>query len=98
MSPSQAFKQKLHDIIQEVMEEADIWKTCINCKSFNEDQELCKLCVPASRPPARVIAFGCPAFAESDSVQVKPEQPAPIMPISKPKVKDFSDMDDDIPF
>lgn len=52
MTPSQAFKARLHEIIQEVMEEADVWKTCVNCKQFNEDKELCLVCNPPSRPPA----------------------------------------------
>lgn len=67
MTPSQQFKKQLHDIIQEVMEEADVWKTCLNCKRFNEERELCTLCTPPARPPARVIAFGCPSFEEADS-------------------------------
>lgn len=93
MSPSQAFKQKLHDIIQEVMEEADVWKTCINCKRFNEDKELCSLCTPPSRPPARVIAFGCPAFEEADTQSGPLVQPKNTIVPRRP-----DDFDDDIPF
>lgn len=92
MTPSPAFKARLHEIIQEVMGEDDVWKTCVNCKQFNEDKELCLVCNPPSRPPARVIAFGCPAFEEAD-VQSGP--------IVTPKVsvpRTINDLDDDIPF
>lgn len=41
----------------------DCRRSCINCIHFTEHQgEVCKLV--QQRPPARVIAFGCPSFAE----------------------------------
>lgn len=94
MTPSPAFKARLHEIIQEVMGEDDVWKTCVNCKQFNEDKELCLVCNPPSRPPARVIAFGCPAFEESDA------QSGPIVtPKGSGSVpRTINDLDDDIPF
>ena len=36
-------------------------KHCTNCGHFDMQREVCKLTVPPSRPPATVIAEGCPA-------------------------------------
>ncbi len=36
--------------------------SCLECSYFDEDKELCEYCGPATRPPARVIVNGCPAF------------------------------------
>lgn len=43
------------------------FKTCLNCKHFNEQLELCNKF--KSRPPARVIAFGCPAHEDIDDLE-----------------------------
>lgn len=43
------------------------WRSCISCDHFNEPEEICKKF--GQRPPARVIAFGCPAYDDvEDSV------------------------------
>lgn len=94
LTPSQKFKKQLHDIIQDIMESADVWKTCLNCKFFSEEKELCLKCVPPARPPARTIAFGCPAFLEIDTEE--PKIGSTIIP-AKPKPR-FDDLGDDIPF
>lgn len=88
MTPSQQFKKQMHELIQQVMEEADIFACCLNCRHFTEATELCRLCVPPARPPARTITFGCPAFTEVDA-EIK------VVPAKKPQFEDF---DDDIPF
>jgi len=90
MTPSQEFKRAMHKLIREVMDESGIYKCCLNCNKFNEYNELCRLCVPPARPPARVITFGCPAFVELDAV-VEVASPLP------PKLKTL-DFDDEIPF
>lgn len=36
----------------------DALQTCINCEHFDEPSEVCRLA--GQRPPARVIAHGCP--------------------------------------
>lgn len=43
-----------------------IYKSCLNCDNFNEQMELCKLV--NQRPPARVIAYGCPKWSDKDEI------------------------------
>lgn len=35
--------------------------SCLNCEYFNEPQEYCEK-ADGQRPPARVIAYGCPLY------------------------------------
>jgi hypothetical protein len=37
-------------------------RCCLNCLQFNEKTETCALA--KARPPARVIAYGCPKWEE----------------------------------
>lgn len=37
--------------------------SCITCENFDEPAEICRLA--GTRPPARVIVAGCPAFMEN---------------------------------
>lgn len=39
-------------------------KSCLTCEHFNEAQEKCEADPQRRRPPARVIAFGCPSYEE----------------------------------
>lgn len=41
-------------------------RTCIRCIHFQEGSEQCRLA--NSRPPARVIAYGCTAFVEEEDI------------------------------
>jgi hypothetical protein len=36
-------------------------RTCLTCANFDEPSEVCRLA--GQRPPARVVAYGCPAHA-----------------------------------
>lgn len=36
------------------------FQSCINCKNFNEPDEICILY--SKRPPAKVIVFGCSSY------------------------------------
>jgi hypothetical protein len=38
-------------------------RTCLTCDHFREHKgEVCGIANPPQRPPARIIAFGCPAY------------------------------------
>ena len=39
---------------------------CINCRHFKEEIELCNLA--NSRPPASVIAYGCPSHEDIEEI------------------------------
>lgn len=43
-----------------------VWKSCLSCDHFTEATETCRLY--NARPPARVIAFACPSFADDNDV------------------------------
>lgn len=42
-----------------------ILKSCISCDHFNEPLEQCKIS-GNQRPPARIIAYGCPKYESID--------------------------------
>lgn len=39
----------------------DAMETCLSCEHFDEPSEVCALA--QARPPARVIAHGCPSYS-----------------------------------
>lgn len=41
-------------------------KSCIYCEHFDEPSEVCKKY--GQRPPARIIAMGCPDFENNDDI------------------------------
>lgn len=65
-NPSQQLRSIIGEAVRQAMDDIDAWKTCINCIHFHEHQEVCDLVTPPMRPPAKVIAFGCDSFVESD--------------------------------
>lgn len=52
-----ALQSAARDIARSV---TDNFSTCVNCLHFDEPAETCTLY--KARPPARVIAHGCPEF------------------------------------
>ena len=40
------------------------WPSCVNCYHFAKTEEVCGLDPLRRRPPAEVIAKGCPSFEE----------------------------------
>ena len=48
--------------IVELVERAQLHHTCLTCEHFDEAREICR--VADARPPARVIASGCPSYTE----------------------------------
>lgn len=57
-----AFNNLLHNLIEQT---PPIYKSCLNCDHFTEATEQCD--VYKTRPPARVICFGCPKW-ENDEI------------------------------
>lgn len=47
-----------HAIITGLQQQRHPYKNCINCNRFDQQKEICKKF--NARPPARVIAYGCP--------------------------------------
>jgi hypothetical protein len=50
--------------ILEMLQKARVHRTCVTCTHFDEARETCGKAEPPARPPARVIASGCPAYDE----------------------------------
>lgn len=56
-----------NNLLGNLIEQTDpIYKSCINCDHFDEPKENCRLF--KSRPPARVICFGCPKWEDKDEI------------------------------
>lgn len=55
---------RIRELFKEALHELNLFKTCLNCKSFDEPSEICSKF--NARPPARVITFGCEAFDEEE--------------------------------
>ena len=60
--------QYLIPILQKTLKEAleNATRCCINCVMFDEKEELCK--EYKMKPPARVIAMGCPKFMDNEEI------------------------------
>lgn len=43
-----------------------IYQSCLNCDNFIEKTEICKLA--NQRPPAKVIAYGCPQWDDKEDI------------------------------
>lgn len=41
-------------------------ETCLTCTEFDEPNEICRLY--KARPPARIIALGCPSYFDHDEI------------------------------
>lgn len=61
-------RQQMFDAIAEHLKVAIVaslegaTKSCLTCDHFNEPGEICRLY--QARPPARIIAFGCPSYVD----------------------------------
>lgn len=58
-------RQEVEVAVHDALINCGYTETCLNCKHFEETAEHCILAMPPARPPARVIAFGCPRFSEA---------------------------------
>lgn len=52
--------------IEKIIEDRNVYRSCLNCINFREKQELCGLAM--QRPPARIIAYGCPQYEDKEQV------------------------------
>lgn len=65
LSTRNTLRAVLEDVVREAMDNvASLQRTCMNCRHFSELDERCELA--GARPPAHVIAFGCPSFDLDD--------------------------------
>lgn len=55
-------RSDLGDAILDLIERARLYRSCLTCQHFDEASEVCGLA--GGRPPARVIAMGCPKYLE----------------------------------
>lgn len=47
-------------VLTHTLDMLNVLRSCINCRHFREQQEICTGIPPhTARPPARVIAYGC---------------------------------------
>ncbi len=56
-------RARLQDRITDLIDEARLGRSCLTCQQFDEPTEVCALA--GSRPPARTIAVGCPAYSQA---------------------------------
>lgn len=62
-------KASLENVIANLLEDhTPIYRSCLNCEYFNEGPELCMKAKPEQRPPARIIAYGCPGWNNFDNI------------------------------
>lgn len=52
----------MQDRITDLIDEVRLGRSCLTCNHFDEVTEVCALA--GSRPPARTIAIGCPAYSQ----------------------------------
>lgn len=54
----------INGAVTKVLSDDSAYQNCLVCNNFNETTELCKLA--NQRPPARIIAYGCPSFEDKE--------------------------------
>lgn len=108
----ESVREEVAEAVADALDECGYLHTCMNCKHFDEPKELCTFFKPHSRPPARVIAFGCDAFKDASEAIAEgvqqvliPREPerrvdVPVKVGNRVAIirTGFDDLDDDIPF
>lgn len=54
----------IRDAVMQILAKDCAYESCLVCEKFDEANELCKLA--NQRPPARIIAYGCPSFTDKE--------------------------------
>lgn len=57
----------LNNALETTCKQNGLLRSCLNCHHFIEAKEGCKL-ANMQRPPARVIAYGCPSWEDKDEI------------------------------
>lgn len=66
---SHDLRASVYNAVEVVIEESFVYTSCMNCINFREHQsETCGLTNPLIRPPARIIAYGCPQWEDKDEI------------------------------
>lgn len=73
---SQTLTLRLHETIQRFIAQSPdgITRSCLNCQHFDENgivtgvREACAMAQPPQRPPARIVAFGCPGHTDFEDI------------------------------
>ena len=60
-------RARIYNAVEIEIEKENIYRNCMNCINFREMQnEVCDLVM--QRPPARVIAYGCPKWEDKEDI------------------------------
>lgn len=57
----------LVEALERTNKQNGLLRSCLNCDMFNEQLEKCAI-APTLKIPARVIAYGCPSWADKDEI------------------------------
>jgi len=56
------YPSELEAALRQLLDQASIARTCLDCEHFTEGPDTCGLVHPPARPPARIIVLGCPKY------------------------------------
>jgi len=54
----------IRDAVMQTLVKDCAYESCLVCEKFDETNELCN--IVNQRPPARIIAYGCPSFTDNE--------------------------------
>ena len=61
-------KHKVAEAVTRQVYVGGVHRSCLSCAVFDEAKELCRKHPEWGRPPARIIAFGCEEYADSEEI------------------------------
>lgn len=63
---SQSVLDVVRQSIRDAIQRTDIFPSCLSCRHWDETAEICKKY--SARPPAPIIANGCPEYDDFDDI------------------------------
>jgi hypothetical protein len=66
MAMSKAYPQLRYNLQIHPGDALGMTTSCLSCSRFSESEEICRKF--AARPPARVIAFGCSEYLDTEEI------------------------------